>query len=904
MAKPIQDTTFNTSYVEPNEVIKASDFEFAFRSLINNVSKSTQMMLESNQDFVINGKVLPSSGMRLKVSPIYGVCKADGLPFGRTEEADMDYAFEGSTSGRVDIIEVRGDWQTYDEQQRAFNDPDTDTLTYQNVNTKEYMYPKYQIKQGVEGSSVAPTVDSGWVKLAEVVIRAGASSILASDIKNITADVAGMENEDWTTEKDITYNIGYISDVNARFRVQHNADGTHAEDSIDSDSLDIGTGAKQINANILPFGNTVTIPGQSAVSADDSIVSVISKAVAVITSLYNKYLLYGNYGFNGEISISAIADANNVLTNPLKFSAAGDGTATIKIGSSTVLTIDSNGKLHTNGYSVIAADNVNTVVTKAVTDALSTAISSLDTRVSNLEAVGTQSEYINGSLSMGSDGRYNPDSISIYAATTTNITLSGLQTIDGVELTDSVFVLVKNQTDAKENGIYQVSSSSTWSRVSDFDTPDEIKGKIFLVNNGTANGKRMFYVPKVAFLDSSSFGTDEIPFLEYMATPKAIANRAIIRDANGRAKVAAPLESDDIARKYEVDTVNTRVSNLYDTTIPGTAPGTAAVGSATTFARSDHVHPIPTSINFGGGMWRCVATWGSQVGTAFGGWDDATGGSVVFRCNNPAAGQMSMVIDGTIYVDDGQYPVIHTGNIGSQSVNYANSAGSTSRATRADNADVADYVSSGNTGISVDYANDFTGLRWAMYSNQNFPGQYGNLIQMQTDTGPTTRWGYQLFFATNDNIYYRKWVNTTEMSTWKCIITSNNIGSQTVANANYASYACCMCNIHNTPATCGGVDRATIQSKSFYWPTGTCYETIWNDITSFLPVRYGDYYPIIWGVQRCNVSGCIPTNISAWAVQYTPDGNCVKIGNQIIDRANGWVSVTCDTILTVAQGIE
>src|SRR5690606_104544 len=38
------------------------------------------------------------------------------------------------------------------------------------------------------------------------------------------------------------------------------------------------------------------------------------------------------------------------------------------------------------------------------------------------------------------------------------------------------------------------------------------------------------------------------------ATSSATANRIIIRDSAGRAKVAAPSASDDIARKAEVDT--------------------------------------------------------------------------------------------------------------------------------------------------------------------------------------------------------------------------------------------------------------------------------------------------------------------------------------------------------------
>ena len=292
----LQDSTFNTAHVLDNEIVKANDFEFAFEKIAENVSRATQMILESNQDFVINGKVLPYQGMNVKVSPIYGVCKSTGIPFGRTEETIMEYGFEESSSGRVDIIEVHGEWETYDNQQRAFNDPDTNVQTYQYVDTKKLMRPVYRIKKGVEGSSVAPEVDDGYVKLAEVVIRANNSTITTDDIKNITADIAGLENTDWTTQPDITYNIGYISDVNERFRVQHNEDGTHKDNVINTDSLNIGIGAKQVNGNVLPIGSNITIPTQTTGSSD-TIVSTISKAVTVLTSIYNSYLKYGTYGF-------------------------------------------------------------------------------------------------------------------------------------------------------------------------------------------------------------------------------------------------------------------------------------------------------------------------------------------------------------------------------------------------------------------------------------------------------------------------------------------------------------------------------------------------------------------------------------------------------------------------------
>lgn len=599
----LQDSTFKTTHVMDNEIIKANDMEFAFEQVVENVSKATQLILDSNQDFVINGIVSPYSDMTVQIAPIYGVCKSTGRPFGRTETAVIEEGFDESVNGRVDILEVQGDWVTYDNQQRAFNDPETDTNTYQYVNTKKLLSPIYKIVKGTEGSSVAPEKDDGWVKIAEITIRAGATEIEAADIKNITSDVAGVANTGWTTQTTATYNIGYISDVNERFRVQHNKDGTHKNDVINTDSLNIGTGAKQVNGNVLPIGsvNNLSIPNYTP-TATDTIFTIIQKCSVIISSLYNAYLLFnGAYKFNGELSISAIADPDSkVLTNPLKLSAAGDGTATIKIGNSTVLSITSSGKLVTNGYSVVSGDSVNTIVTKAVTDALSSSISSLDTRVTALENSGNSSlVYGNEVVSAGTGARFNVDYVNIAAASESNVTLLGIQSVDGVILNAGDNVLIKNQTDPKENGIYEVSYDSVWQRTSDYNTTEKIKGKIFLVSGGNTNVNRMFYIPNTEF-EEESFGTDDINFLEYMGTPKAVPSRFIIRDANGRAKVAAPLAEDDIARKAEITALYGTTAGQADTGSSGT------VGTANTFARSDHTHPYPKGIGYGIMCCKCT----------------------------------------------------------------------------------------------------------------------------------------------------------------------------------------------------------------------------------------------------------------------------------------------------------
>lgn len=56
----------------------------------------------------------------------------------------------------------------------------------------------------------------------------------------------------------------------------------------------------------------------------------------------------------------------------------------------------------------------------------------------------------------------------VRLATTANITLAGLQTIDGVALATGNRVLVKNQSNDAQNGIY-IAQTGAWNRASDFD---------------------------------------------------------------------------------------------------------------------------------------------------------------------------------------------------------------------------------------------------------------------------------------------------------------------------------------------------------------------------------------------------------------------------------------------------
>ena len=82
------------------------------------------------------------------------------------------------------------------------------------------------------------------------------------------------------------------------------------------------------------------------------------------------------------------------------------------------------------------------------------------------------------------------------AATTANISLTtdleNGDTLDGVTLVTGDRVLVKDQTDATENGLYLVVASGAASRDPEHDTIAELSGQMIVVNQGTANDNKIF----------------------------------------------------------------------------------------------------------------------------------------------------------------------------------------------------------------------------------------------------------------------------------------------------------------------------------------------------------------------------------------------------------------------------
>ena len=80
----------------------------------------------------------------------------------------------------------------------------------------------------------------------------------------------------------------------------------------------------------------------------------------------------------------------------------------------------------------------------------------------------------------------------VRVATTTNITLSGHPTVDGVQTLDGDRILVKNQTNTVENGIYLIDAGG-WTRTNKILTYQGGLGAVIFVDEGTVNANTGWY---------------------------------------------------------------------------------------------------------------------------------------------------------------------------------------------------------------------------------------------------------------------------------------------------------------------------------------------------------------------------------------------------------------------------
>ena len=155
--------------------------------------------------------------------------------------------------------------------------------------------------------------------------------------------------------------------------------------------------------------------------------------------------------------------------------------------------------------------------------------------------------------------KFSVANITINLATTTNIALTGSQIIDGKTVSAGDMILVKDQTNAVENGIYEVSSSGAWARNTSYNTGEKIGKRIFNIQDGTVNKGKMFFPIK----DSYVIDEEEIFFTEYYGSISPLPNKIPMRDSAGHVKSSSASSGNDCVIKSDLLNLIYPVGSLY-----------------------------------------------------------------------------------------------------------------------------------------------------------------------------------------------------------------------------------------------------------------------------------------------------------------------------------------------------
>ena len=265
------------------------------------------------------------------------------------------------------------------------------------------------------------------------------------------------------------------------------------------------TGNKTFSGTVA-LGSSATASTPS--SGDDS--------TSVATTAY----VQGEGFITGNESITISGDASGSGTTSISLTLANSG---VTAGTTSGITVDAKGRI--TAITSLVASDIPTLTASKVSDFDSTVQANrLDEMANPTASVDLNSQKITnlatptaasdaatkGYVDAAQQGLDVKDSV--RAATTANITLSGTQTVDGVALSVGDRILVKNNTDASENGIYVVASGS-WSRAADADADSEVTAGLFtFVEEGTVNGDAGF---SLTTNGSITVGTTALSFSQF-----------------------------------------------------------------------------------------------------------------------------------------------------------------------------------------------------------------------------------------------------------------------------------------------------------------------------------------------------------------------------------------------------
>jgi hypothetical protein len=224
----------------------------------------------------------------------------------------------------------------------------------------------------------------------------------------------------------------------------------------------------------------------------------------------------GNSTFNGNVTLGNASGDTITVTGTSTFGQSADFDGGLTIAGSQ--TVDAGGnKILNVGTPVASTDAAN----KAYVDAVKQALDIKDS-VRVATTANIDSTYNNGTLGVGA---------------TITADANGAISIDDVSPTTNDRVLVKNQTDTTENGIYtvttvgDVSNPFVLTRAIDNDSSADMTGGVFcFVEEGTVSADAGFVLSNVT--GSATLGTTGLGFTQFSGAGSITAGVGLAKTGN------------------------------------------------------------------------------------------------------------------------------------------------------------------------------------------------------------------------------------------------------------------------------------------------------------------------------------------------------------------------------------
>jgi len=268
--------------------------------------------------------------------------------------------------------------------------------------------------------------------------------------------------------------------------------------------------------------------------------------------------------------------------------AGGSATSVIKIGgiggffdkdttrtANTILSGPTSGSAAAPTFRALVADDIPSIAHTKISDFdAGVRTNTLDQMAAPTGAVSLNSQKITGLADPTADAdaanKGYVDGVaqgldvkdSVVATTTAIGTLSTAfangQSIDGVTLQTGDRILIKNQSTASQNGIYNVQASGAPSRATDMATGSNAAGAFVFVEQGTVNAENGFTC--TSDTGSAVVGTNNLTFAQFSGAGQIIAGDGLEKSGNTlstdlKANGGLVIESTELALKLDASSI-------------------------------------------------------------------------------------------------------------------------------------------------------------------------------------------------------------------------------------------------------------------------------------------------------------------------------------------------------------